>query len=205
MLVAALLVGRLDPADDGAGAALAGRPSLTLEHVVLKQPEERFHRGVIPQLTRHVLSIRCTRSSSRRAGGGVSNHRASRTALRDSGAKVASARRDVNWLVVTQLTTLFDRTALTAQTATLPSAAECSVSQTLSEPVVGRRGEPGRRARPDPDELHRHRNAVDANSAKVALEFQATIAPSRLNHGENFLPVVETRSRGMPTKGNTRT
>ena len=47
-LPAAVVVGRLDPGDDRAAELVTVVPWLTVQHVLLEQREERFHRRVVP-------------------------------------------------------------------------------------------------------------------------------------------------------------
>lgn len=46
-LASAAVVGALDPGNDREPQLVARRPSLTVEHVLLEQSEERFHRRVV--------------------------------------------------------------------------------------------------------------------------------------------------------------
>ncbi len=47
-LPTSVVVGRLDPGNDCAAELVTVVPRLTVEHVVVQQREERFHRRVVP-------------------------------------------------------------------------------------------------------------------------------------------------------------
>ncbi len=46
-LASALVVGAVDPGDDGDAELVAGGPGAPVEHVALQEREERFHRRVV--------------------------------------------------------------------------------------------------------------------------------------------------------------
>lgn len=46
-LAAAPVVGGFDPGDDRQAQFITGVPALTVQHVLLEQREERFHRSVV--------------------------------------------------------------------------------------------------------------------------------------------------------------